>query len=154
MLSAAHQNSTNPPARDIKRSLNKRARMRRAYFKMIGEDPKKAMLEKKAQSIDKEIDLSDASDSENEENVPASQPKTAEGKPKTAEAKPKKPRGKQIASQKRSEKYHQQKEAEERLRKNKARREQNKTVMQKRTAKGQPRLGAQMGVLLDKIKKS
>lgn len=132
--------------REIKRSLNRRARLRRNYFKMIGEDPRKKAAEAKARKIEdgKSIDLSDASDSEEEAAAP--------GEPEPEEPKPVKLTGKQLASRRRAEKYHQQREKEEELKRKQVRRIQHKNVMKSKTSRGQPKLGSQIGVLLDKIK--
>lgn len=113
---------------------------------MIGEDPKKKAIEEKAKKIEagEAIDLSADSDSENEG------PKEASEEPKKEE--PKKLTKKQLASRRRAEKYHKQKEAEENLKRKQERRVQHKNVMGSKTRSGQPKLGSQISVLLDKIK--
>lgn len=118
---------------------------------MIGEDPKKKAIEEKARKIEagEAIDLSAGSDSESEELKQASEePKQEEPKQEG----PKKLTKKQLASRKRAEKYHKQKEAEENLKRKQERRVQHKNVMGSKTRSGQPKLGSQISVLLDKIK--
>lgn len=147
-MAGAHERKS----REIKRSLNRRARIRRAYFKMIGENPTehsrlRAAAEERARSAS---DMTLAQDSSIAEDGETDSEEVA-----TKEVEePSKLTKKQLASRRRAEAYHKAKELEQSREEAQQRRKRQKEVATKRTSKGQPRLGAQVGVLLDRIRKS
>lgn len=122
----------------------RRARMRKAYFKMVEEDggdpgPKPWLKpDENAENF--------STDSEDERENPGPKEKRERPAPGPHLTK------KQLAKQKRQEAYHKQKELEEARAKAEKKRQHKKGTIQKRTSKGQPKLGSRMGLLLEKLK--
>lgn len=102
--------------------------MRRNYFKLIGEKPQKT-----------------------NETTPRA-PRRSGSDAASKEAEPEKKSGRQLARQKRSEKHHQQLDKLKELEDKKRLRKSHKRAMTTKTSHGQPKLGSQISVLLDKIR--
>lgn len=85
-------------------------------------------------------------------SLPNAKDSTASHDTAEQESPPAKLTGRQKARKLRAEKFHLEKEKALSIKKAKDRRISHKKTMTKTTKKGQPRLGFQMGVLLDKIK--
>lgn len=118
---------------------------------MLGEDTKdKSQQFAERSELDDEnaFDTTALSHTGHDVNDATSSPNTAE-----QEVQSTKLTGRQKARKKRAEKFHLEKERELSIKRAKNRRVSHKNTMTKTTSSGQPRLGSQMGVLLDKIKK-
>lgn len=112
--------------------------MRRNYLKIIGEEPSK-------QSRPRTFDRSDQRETGNEEQKQAINKDSTEPEKKLT--------GRQLARQKRSEEHHKRVDRENELKEKIRQRKMHKKVMTTKTSRGQPKLGSQIGMLLDKIRK-
>lgn len=124
--------------------------MRKAYFKLVQDE--KPVSDAKEGS-EEQIDFSDGSiDSEDEEELPHSDIKPVKQSQIKEQTRPARLTKKQLSKKKRQEAYHQLKEREEARAKAEKRRIHKKGTIQKRTARGQPKLGSRVGMLLEKLK--
>lgn len=128
--------------------MHRRARMRRNYFKLVGEEPRKRVTD---------LDSASGSESDSSPRKPEKDNKKRSTNKKTTNEEKVEPEkkltGKQLARHNRSLKHHQMLDKQRELENKKRMRKSHSRAMTKTTAKGQPKLGSQMGVLLDKIKK-
>lgn len=119
--------------------------MRKAYFKMVekeGGDPGPKPWSESGRDAE-----DTGSDSEDEREYPRPKDDRGDRTPRPHLTK------KQLAKQKRQEAYHKLKELEEARLKAEQKRQRKKGTIQKRTSRGQPKLGSRMGLLLEKLKR-